>query len=36
MFRHIRSASDLAAPRVKAAAGRLKRGLTVYDGGRAL
>ena len=36
MFRHVGPASDaVAAPRVVAAAGRLKHGLTVYDGGRA-
>ena len=35
MFRHIGAAADAAAPLFKAAAGRLKHGLTVYDGGRA-
>ena len=35
MFRHIGAAADRAAPAFKAAAGRLKHGLTVYDGGRA-
>jgi hypothetical protein len=34
MFRHIGSAAE-QAPLFKAAAGRLKHGLTVYDGGRA-
>ena len=34
MFRHIGSAADAAAPLFRAAAGRLKHGLTVYDGGR--
>ncbi len=34
MFRHIGAAAD-TAPLFKAAAGRLKHGLTVYDGGRA-
>jgi hypothetical protein len=34
MFRHIGAAVDTAAPRFKAAAGRLRHGLTVYDGGR--
>jgi hypothetical protein len=34
MFRHIGAAVE-AAPRFKAAAGRIKHGLTVYDGGRA-
>jgi hypothetical protein len=34
MFRHIGAAAD-QAPLFKAAAGRLKHGLTVYDGGRA-
>ena len=33
-FRHIGAAVE-AAPRFKAATGRLKHGLTVYDGGRA-
>jgi hypothetical protein len=36
MFRHIRAAADTAAPRFKSAAGRLRHGLTVYDGGRAV
>jgi hypothetical protein len=35
MFRHIGAVADAAVPRFKAAAGRLKHGLTVYDGGRA-
>jgi len=35
MFRHIGAAAEDMAPRVVAAAGRIKRGLTVYDGGRA-
>jgi hypothetical protein len=35
MFRHIGAAADAMAPRFKAAAGRIKHGLTVYDGGRA-
>jgi hypothetical protein len=35
MFRHIGAAADTAAPLFKAAAGRLRHGLTVYDGGRA-
>ncbi len=35
MFRHIGAAADAMAPRIMAAAGRVKRGLTVYDGGRA-
>jgi hypothetical protein len=34
MFRHIGAAAD-TAPLFKAAAGRLRHGLTVYDGGRA-
>ncbi|MCX7313888.1 MAG: PAS domain-containing protein [Alphaproteobacteria bacterium] len=34
MFRHIGSGAEVA-PRFKAAAGRIKHGLTVYDGGRA-
>jgi len=34
MFRHIGAAAEAMAPRVVAAAGRIKRGLTVYDGGR--
>ena len=36
MFRHIGSEVDsVASPRFTAAAGRLRHGLTVYDGGRA-
>ena len=36
MFRHVGPAVDtVAAPRFKAATGRLRHGLTVYDGGRA-
>jgi hypothetical protein len=35
MFRHIGANTDAPAPRFKAAAGRLRHGLTVYDGGRA-
>jgi hypothetical protein len=35
MFRHIGAVADTAAPLFHAAAGRLKHGLTVYDGGRA-
>ncbi|HYI30697.1 MAG TPA: PAS domain-containing protein [Bradyrhizobium sp.] len=35
MFRHIGAAADAAVPRFRAAAGRLRHGLTVYDGGRA-
>jgi hypothetical protein len=35
MFRHIGAAAD-TAPLFKAAAGRLRHGLTVYDGGRAV
>jgi hypothetical protein len=35
MFRHIGAAADTSAPLFKAAAGRLRHGLTVYDGGRA-
>jgi hypothetical protein len=35
MFRHIGAAADAQAPLFKAAAGRLRHGLTVYDGGRA-
>jgi hypothetical protein len=35
MFRHIGAAAEAVAPRFKAAAGRLRHGLTVYDGGRA-
>jgi len=35
MFRHIGAAADASAPMFKAAAGRLRHGLTVYDGGRA-
>ena len=34
MFRHIGAVTDTATPRFKAASGRLKYGLTVYDGGR--
>jgi hypothetical protein len=34
MFRHIGAVADTATPRFRAAAGRLKHGLTVYDGGR--
>jgi hypothetical protein len=34
MFRHIGHAAESAAPRFNAAAGRLRHGLTVYDGGR--
>ena len=34
MFRHVSPAIDEMAPRFKAAAGRLRHGLTVYDGGR--
>jgi hypothetical protein len=34
MFRHIGAVEDAPAPRFKAAAGRLRHGLTVYDGGR--
>ena len=33
MFRHIGAAADMAAPQLQAAAGRLKHGLTVYEGG---
>ena len=33
-FRHIGAAADASAPLFKAAAGRLRHGLTVYDGGR--
>jgi hypothetical protein len=33
IFRHIGAAAE-AAPRFKAATGRLKHGLTIYDGGR--
>ena len=33
-FRHIGATADTAAPLFKAAAGRLRHGLTVYDGGR--
>jgi hypothetical protein len=36
MFRHIGAVADTAAPRFKAVAGRLRHGLTVYDGGRAV
>jgi hypothetical protein len=36
MFRHIGAMAEaIPAPRFKAAAGRLRHGLTVYDGGRA-
>jgi hypothetical protein len=35
MFRHIGAAADVGAPLFKAASGRLKHGLTIYDGGRA-
>jgi len=35
MFRHIGGASTEAVPLFKAAAGRIRHGLTVYDGGRA-
>jgi hypothetical protein len=36
MFRHVGAPVDaVAAPRFKAATGRLRHGLTVYDGGRA-
>lgn len=34
MFRHIGADVQSPAPRFKAAAGRLRHGLTVYDGGR--
>lgn len=35
MFRHVGAGVDMpTAPRIVAAAGRLKHGLTVYDGGR--
>ena len=34
MFRHIGAAADVGVPLFKAAAGRLKHGLTIYDGGR--
>jgi hypothetical protein len=34
MFRHIGAAVDVAVPQFKAAAGRLKHGLTVHEGGR--
>ena len=35
MFRHVGPAVDVTAPpRLRAAAGRLRHGLTVYDGGR--
>ena len=36
MFRHIGAETDTATPRFKAAAGRIRHGLTVYDGGRAV
>jgi hypothetical protein len=35
MFRHVGAIDAVAPPRFRAAAGRLKHGLTVYDGGRA-
>lgn len=36
MFRHIGAAAEIAAvPRLRAAPGRIRHGLTVYDGGRA-
>jgi hypothetical protein len=36
MYRHVGPAVDaVAAPRFKATTGRLRHGLTVYDGGRA-
>ncbi len=35
MFRHIGSTAEVSAPRIASAAGRIKHGLTVYDGGRA-
>ncbi len=36
MFRHIGAAAEAsAAPPIRAAAGRIKHGLTIYDGGRA-
>jgi hypothetical protein len=36
MFRHVGPAVDMVSPpRFKSAAGRIKHGLTVYDGGRA-
>jgi hypothetical protein len=36
MFRHVGAAvEEIAAPRLRAAAGRIRHGLTVYDGGRA-
>lgn len=34
MFRHTGASADETAPRFRAAAGRLKHGFTVYDGGR--
>ena len=34
MFRHVGAIDSTAPPRFKAAAGRLRHGLTVYDGGR--
>ena len=34
MFRHIGAVADVGAPMFMAAAGRLKHGLTIYDGGR--
>jgi hypothetical protein len=36
MFRHVGAVADTAAPRFRAAAGRIRHGLTVYDGGRAV
>ena len=33
-FRHLGAAIETTAPRFAAAAGRLKRGLTIYEGGR--
>jgi len=35
MFRHIGAAMDAPAPRIRAVEGRIRHGLTVYDGGRA-
>jgi hypothetical protein len=36
MFRHVGAPiEEVAAPRLRAAAGRIRHGLTVYDGGRA-
>jgi hypothetical protein len=34
MFRHVGADDGIAPPRFKAASGRLRHGLTVYDGGR--